>query len=40
MINTSNAEFSPVVVWFTVQASKELEIEDNVNLIPIIGYTL
>ena len=37
MMNTVNTEFSFVVVWFTDQASKALEIEDNVNLTLIIG---
>ena len=37
MMNTVNTEFSFVEVWFTYQASKALEIEDNVNLILIIG---
>ena len=37
MMNTINTEFSFVEVWFTDQASKALEIEDNVNLILIIG---
>ena len=37
MMNTVNTEFSYVEVWFTDQASKVLEIEDNVNLILIIG---
>ena len=32
MMNTVNTEFSFVEVWFTDQASKALEIEDNVNL--------
>ena len=36
MMNTVNAEFSYVEVWFTNQASKALEIEDNVNLTLII----
>ena len=40
MINTVNTEFSYVEVWFTDQSSKALEIEDNVNLTPIIGYLL
>ena len=31
MINTVNTEFSSVEVWFTDQASKALEIEDNVD---------
>ena len=37
MMNTVNREFSFVEVWFTDQASKALEIEDNVNLTLIIG---
>ena len=37
MMNTANTEFSYVEVWFTDQISKELEIEDNANLILIIG---
>ena len=37
MMNTINAEFSFIEVWFTNQASKALEIEDNVNLTLIIG---
>ena len=37
VMNTVNAEFSLVEVWFTDQVSKALEIEDNVNLTPIIG---
>ena len=37
MMNTVNTEFSVVEVWFTDQASKALEIEDNVNLTLIIG---
>ena len=36
MMNTVNTEFSYVEVWFTGQASKALEIEDNVNLTLII----
>ena len=36
-MNTVNTEFSYVEVWFTDQASKALEIEDNVNLTSIIG---
>ena len=31
MINTVNTEISSVEVWFTDQASKALEIEDNVD---------
>ena len=37
MMNTVNTEFSFVEVWFTDQASKAIEIEDNVNLTLIIG---
>ena len=37
MMNTVNAEFSHIEVWFTDQFSKPLEIEDNVNLTLIIG---
>ena len=40
MMNTVNTEFSFVEVWFTDQASKALEIEDNVNLTLIIGKLL
>ena len=36
-MNTINTEFSSVEVWFTDQASKALEIEDNINLTLIIG---
>ena len=37
MMNTVNTEFSYVEVWFTDQASKALEIKDNVNLTLIFG---
>ena len=37
MMNTVNTEFSFVEVWFTNQASKALEIEDNLNLTLVIG---
>ena len=37
MMNTLNTEFPSVEVWFRDQASKALEIEDNVNLTLIIG---
>ena len=40
MMNTVNTEFSFVEVWFTDQTSKALEIEDNVSLTLIIGYSL
>ena len=36
MMNTVNTEFSFVEVWFTNQASKAREIEDNVSLTLII----
>ena len=36
-MNTVNTEFSFVEGWFTDQASKALEIEDNFNLTLIIG---
>ena len=37
IMNTVNTEFSFVEVWFTDQAGKSLEIEDNANLTIIIG---
>ena len=37
MMNTVNTEFSFIKIWFTNQASKGLEIEDNLNLTLIIG---
>ena len=37
MMNTLNTEFSSAGVWFTDQSSKQLEIEDNINLTLIIG---
>ena len=37
MMNTVNTEFSSVEVWFTDQVSKTLKIQDNVNLMIIIG---
>ena len=40
MMNTVNTEFTSVEVWFTDQASKSLENEDNVNSTLIIGYKL
>ena len=39
-MNIVNAEYSHIEVWFTDQFSKPVEIEDNVNLPLIIGYTL
>ena len=38
MMDTVNTEFSYIKVWFTNQASKALETEDNVNFTLIIGY--
>ena len=40
MLGTTNTEFSFIEVWFNDQNNKPLEIEDNVNLILIIGLTL
>ena len=40
MMNTVNTEFSFAEVWFIDQTSKALEIENNVNLTLIIGYSL
>ena len=37
MMNTVNTEVNSVEVWFTDQANKALEIEDNVILMLIIG---
>ena len=37
MMKTVNTEFSFIEVWFAIQASKALEIKDNVNLTLIIG---
>ena len=36
MLNTTDTEFSSIEVWFTDQNSKQLEIEDNVNMTLII----
>ena len=36
-LNATNTDFSSIEIWFTVQNSKPLEIEDNVNLSLIIG---
>ena len=40
MMNTVNTKFSFVEVWFTDQASKAFQTEDNVNLTLIIGQSL
>ena len=37
MLNTTNADFSSIEVWFTDHNNKPLEIEDNVNFALIIG---
>ena len=37
MMKAVNTEFSSTEVWFTEQASKALEAEDNINLTLIIG---
>ena len=37
MMNTVNTEFSSDEVWFTDEANKAPEIEDNINLTLIIG---
>ena len=39
MLSTTNTEFSFIEVQFADQNSEPLEIEDNVNLILIIGLT-
>ena len=36
-MNAINTEFSHIEVWFTDQSSKALDIEDNINLTPVIG---
>ena len=37
MMNTINTKFSFIEVWFINQASKAVEIEDNVDLTLVIG---
>ena len=37
MLNTAYTECSSIEVWFTDQNSKQLEIEDNVKVMLIIG---
>ena len=37
ILNTTDTEFSSIEVWFTDQNSRQLEIEDNVNMTLIIG---
>ena len=36
-LNTTNTEFSSIEVWFTNQYSKQLQIENNVNMTLIVG---
>ena len=36
-LNTANTEFCSIIVWFTDQNRKHLEIEDNVNMTLITG---
>ena len=40
MLNTKNIEFQFIEVWFTDQNSKQLEIEHNVNIIPVLRQIL
>ena len=40
MLNSRNTEFLSIEVWFTDQNNKQLEIEDDVNIILIIRYIL
>ena len=40
ILGTTNTKFSFIEVWFTDQNSEPLEIDDNVNLTLIIGWTL
>ena len=37
MLNTTNTEFSSIEAGVTDQNSKPIEIEDNVDMTPIIG---
>ena len=39
MLKTTNAEFSFIVIWFTDQNNRSLEIEDNVNITLITGIS-
>ena len=39
MLKRAHAEFSLIEIWFTDQNNRPLEIEDNVNIILIIGTT-
>ena len=37
MLNTTNTDLSSIEIWFIDQNSKQLEIEDSVNMTLIIG---
>ena len=37
MLETTNAEFPFIELWFTDQNNRPLEIEDNVNITLIVG---
>ena len=37
MLRTVNSIFDEIKVWFTDQDNNDIEIEDNVNITPIIG---
>ena len=39
MLKTTNAEFSFIEIWFTDQNNRPIEIQDNVNVILIIGIS-
>ena len=39
MLETTNAEFSFIKIWFTDQNNRQFEIEDNVNVTVIIGIS-
>ena len=40
MLNTTNTGYSSIEVWFTDQNSKQLEIEDDVNMTLLIEQIL
>ena len=39
MLKTTNAEFLFIEIWFIDQNNRPLEIEDNVNIVLIIGIS-
>ena len=39
LLKTTDAEFSFIEIWFTDQNNRALEIEENVNIILIIGIS-